>query len=68
MAQADEIMAGDEMNVAIWGLINSFLELVKNYEITQRVETKNYSDYLIYEFFSLWGELLIFELFIGLTK
>lgn len=53
MAQADEIMAGDEMNVAMWGLINSFPELEKNYEITQRVETKNYSDYLIYEFESL---------------
>jgi len=53
MAQADEIMAGDEMNVAMWGLINSFPELEQNYEITQRVETKNYSDYLIYEFESL---------------
>ena len=53
MAQADEIMAGDEMNVAMWGLINSFPELEQNYEITQRRETKNYSDYLIYEFESL---------------
>ena len=53
MAQADQIMAGDEMNVAMWGLINSFPELEQNYEITQRVETKNYSDYLIYEFESL---------------
>jgi hypothetical protein len=50
IAQADKIMAGDEMNVAMWGLINSFPEIQNNYSIEEKQVTKNYSDYLIYEF------------------
>ncbi len=50
MVQADETMAGDEVSVAMWGLINSFPELKENYDITQQRKTIDYSDYLIYKF------------------
>jgi hypothetical protein len=50
IAQADKTMAGDEMKVAMWGLINSFPEIQQNYSIEEKQVTKNYSDYLIYEF------------------
>lgn len=50
VAQADKIMAGDEINTVMWGLMNSFPELKNNYNVKKETITKNYSDYLVYTF------------------
>jgi len=48
LVQANEIIAGDEVNTAMWGLINSFPELQNNYTITTKNKTIDYTDYIIY--------------------
>jgi hypothetical protein len=47
---ADKIMAGDEVNVFVWCLTNSFPELQNNYEFEKEMREINYFDYLIYTF------------------
>ena len=50
MIVADEIMAGDEINIFVWCLTNSFPELQNNYVLEKEIREINYSDYLIYTF------------------
>ena len=48
--RADDIMAGDELSIYGWGLINTFPELRENYTITKEERTVNYTTYLYYIF------------------
>lgn len=47
---ADKTMAGDEISVFVWCLINSFPELQNNYEVKKEIKEMDYSDYLVYTF------------------
>ncbi len=50
MIRADKHMAGDELNIYTWGLINSIPQLKDNYEITKEERTIDYSSYSYYIF------------------
>jgi len=48
--RAAKMMAGNQAQTFIWGLLNSVPELQNNYTLTQETKTIDYSDYVLYTF------------------